>query len=383
MYMVRELHEELFAGLPGQLFLGVMGGLFVVAIISGAVVYGPFMRKLDFGTIRRDKTRHLKWLDLHNLLGIVTLTWAFVVGVTGVMNTLAQPLFSLWRTDHLPRLLAPYQGKPLPARLHSVQGIVDTARQALPDTEVVSVVFPWVAMCGHVLVKPVVTTPATQHRRPLVMPDASPLIGLFMPHPTASTSFTAPDLLHCLEIRRSVKPAALSEPGPNPDELRRLLTVASRVPDHGALVPWRFILFQGDARQAASAQPAAAYLAQHPELSEQTMGTFARLSRLFPQAPLVVAVVSRADPSDRKPEWEQVLTAGTVCMNLITAATTLGYASVWLTGWAAYNVAALAALGVRAEEKVAGFIHIGTAKERPPDRSRPDPDDLVTEWTAK
>jgi nitroreductase len=214
------------------------------------------------------------------------------------------------------------------------------------------------------------------------MADASRLISPFMPHPTASTAFTAPDLLHRLEIRRSVKPAALGEPGPNPDELRRLLTVASRVPDHGALVPWRFIVFQGDARQAASAQLAAAYSGQHPDLSEQTVATLAKLSRLFAQAPLVVAVVSRADPNARKPEWEQVLTAGAVCMNLITAATAVGYASVWLTGWAAYNVDALAALGVRVEEKVAGFIHIGTAKERPPDRSRPDLGALVTEWTA-
>lgn len=215
------------------------------------------------------------------------------------------------------------------------------------------------------------------------MTDAISLTRPFMPHSTTSTPFTIPDLLHCLETRRSVKPAALGEPGPNPDELRRLLTVASRVPDHGALVPWRFILFQGEARQAASARLAAVHLAQHPNQSAQVVGTLPKLSRLFAQAPLVVAVVSRADPSARKPEWEQVLTAGAVCMNLITAATTIGYASVWLTGWAAYNVDALAALGVRAEEKVAGFIHIGTAKERPPDRSRPDLDDLVTEWAAE
>jgi nitroreductase len=97
---------------------------------------------------------------------------------------------------------------------------------------------------------------------------------------------------------------------------------------------------------------------------------------------LVVAVVSRADPCARKPEWEQVLTAGAVCMNLITAATAAGYASVWLTGWAAYDAEALATLGVRAEEKVAGFIHIGTAPERPPDRARPVLDDLITDWST-
>jgi nitroreductase len=173
----------------------------------------------------------------------------------------------------------------------------------------------------------------------------------------------------------------LSEPGPTPGQLRRLLTIASRVPDHGRLVPWRFILFQGEARQAASTQLAALYLTQHQEMSERTMGTLAKLSRLFTQAPLVVAVVSRADPNARKPEWEQVLTVGAVCMNLIAAATAQGYASVWLTGWAAYDADATTALGVRAEEKVAGFIHIGTAQEHPPDRPRPDLDDLVTRWT--
>lgn len=174
MYMMRELHEELFAGLPGQLFLGVMGVLFVVAIISGAVVYGPFMRKLTFGTVRRDKARRLQWLDLHNLLGIVTLTWAVVVGVTGVMNTLGQPLFSLWRADYLRRLLAPYQGTPLPARLHSVQGIVDTARQALPDTEVVSVVFPntRVGSPRHYLIWTRGTTPLTSRPFTPVLIDA-------------------------------------------------------------------------------------------------------------------------------------------------------------------------------------------------------------------
>src|SRR5919106_1466678 len=129
------------------------------------------------------------------------------------------------------------------------------------------------------------------------MPDAILMSSPSVSDLTTSTSCSAPDLLSLLETRRSVKPAALGEPGPNPVELRRLLTVASRVPDHGALVPWRFIVFHGDARQAASAQLAAAYSAQHPDLSEQTVGTLAKLSRLFAQAPLVVAVVSRADPN--------------------------------------------------------------------------------------
>ena len=98
---------------------------------------------------------------------------------------------------------------------------------------------------------------------------------------------------------------------------------------------------------------------------------------------MVVDVISRAHPNARKPEWEQVLTAGAVCMNLITAATARGYASIWLTGWAAYDAHALDVLGVRVMEKVAGFIHIGTTQERPPDRIRPVLDELITDWSIR
>ncbi|MGB6875432.1 MAG: PepSY-associated TM helix domain-containing protein [Candidatus Acidiferrales bacterium] len=142
MGYVTELHTELFAGLVGQLFLCVMASLFVVALVSGFVVYGPFMRKLNFGTYRADSSRRVKWFDLHNLLGIVTLCWALVVGLTGVMNTLADPLFGVWRAQELPHLLAPYKGKPLPTQLGSVDAAVETARAAVPGTEITSVVFP-------------------------------------------------------------------------------------------------------------------------------------------------------------------------------------------------------------------------------------------------
>ncbi len=142
MGYVRELHTDLFAGLPGQLFLCVMASLFVAALVSGFVLYGPFMRKLNFGTYRTDSSRRVKWFDLHNLLGIVTLCWALVVGLTGVMNTLADPLFGVWRAQELPRLLAPYQGQPLPTRFGSVDAAVETARAAAPGNEITSVIFP-------------------------------------------------------------------------------------------------------------------------------------------------------------------------------------------------------------------------------------------------
>jgi nitroreductase len=215
------------------------------------------------------------------------------------------------------------------------------------------------------------------------MPDPVSMSSSSISHLATADSHSLSDLLTVLETRRSVKPAALGEPGPNSDELRRLLTIASRVPDHGALVPWRFMLLQGEARRVASAQLAAVYAAQHPEQSPETVATLAKLSQVFTQSPLVVTVISRADPGARRPEWEQVLTVGAVCMNLLAAATAMGYASVWLTGWAAYDAKAQATLGVRVGEKVAGFIHIGTARERPPDRIRPELDELITDWSAR
>jgi uncharacterized iron-regulated membrane protein len=137
-----ELHAEMLLGLPGGLFLGAMGLLFVVAIVSGVVLYAPFMRRLAFGTVRARKAPRTKWLDLHNLLGIVTLAWALVVGVTGVINTLAKPMFDLWRAQEMPRLLAPYRNTAIPAMLASADAAVATARRALPDMNVTSVIFP-------------------------------------------------------------------------------------------------------------------------------------------------------------------------------------------------------------------------------------------------
>lgn len=112
MWVMFKLHVDLFAGLPGMLFLGLMGFLLLVAIVSGAVLYSPFMRKLDFGTVRRERRVRLKWLDLHNLLGIVTLVWLFVVGATGMLNTWADLMVKYWQHDQLSALLAPYQGSP-------------------------------------------------------------------------------------------------------------------------------------------------------------------------------------------------------------------------------------------------------------------------------
>lgn len=142
MGIMLSLHVDLFASLPGELFLGFMGLLFCIAIVSGVVLYGPFMKKLEFGTVRAGRSTRLKWLDLHNLLGIVTLVWAFVVGFTGVINELSTPLFRLWQSTELVRILEPYKGQGVPAELSSAQAAADTARKALPGNEVSFIAFP-------------------------------------------------------------------------------------------------------------------------------------------------------------------------------------------------------------------------------------------------
>ena len=141
MYLMLKLHTDLFMGLPGLLFMGFMGLLFAAAIISGIVLYKPFMRRLDFGDVRHDKPR-LKWLDLHNLLGVVTIVWALVVGLTGSLNTLATVLIGVWQGDQMAEMVAPYRDQPRLERFGSLQAALDTARQAVPDMETSFVAFP-------------------------------------------------------------------------------------------------------------------------------------------------------------------------------------------------------------------------------------------------
>jgi len=184
-----------------------------------------------------------------------------------------------------------------------------------------------------------------------------------------------PEALDLLRTRRSVKPVEMSGPGPGAAEIDALLTIASRVPDHGKLIPWRFIVFEGDARLKAGESIAAAFKGKYPDATgEQVAFESGRLAR----APLVIAVVSRAGPHVKIPEWEQVLSAGAAAMNLVTAAHALGYAANWITEWYAYDRGVLDALGVAPNEKIAGFVHIGRVKEKPDDRPRPPLGDIVT-----
>jgi nitroreductase len=185
------------------------------------------------------------------------------------------------------------------------------------------------------------------------------------------------DALELLKTRRSVKPMELSGPGPSPTELDALLTVASRVPDHGKLAPWRFIVFEGDARLRAGEAIAAAYCEDHPD-AKPDLVAFER--QRLARAPLVVAVISRAAPHVKIPEWEQVLSAGAAAMNLVLAAHAMGFAATWITEWYAYDQRVRAAIGLQSHERIAGFVHIGRSAHPVEDRARPALSDVVTRY---
>jgi nitroreductase len=187
------------------------------------------------------------------------------------------------------------------------------------------------------------------------------------------------DALKLLTTRRSTKPNELAGPAPSAADLDTLLTIASRVPDHGKLTPWRFIVFEGDARRVAGDAIAAAFKAKYPDAKpEQVDAERARLMR----APLVVAVVSRAAPHVKIPEWEQVLSAGAAAMNLVLAAHALGYGASWITEWYAYDRAVLDAWGLAPHERIAGFVHIGRPPGVPEDRPRPPLSEIATRFSA-
>jgi nitroreductase len=187
------------------------------------------------------------------------------------------------------------------------------------------------------------------------------------------------DALKLLTTRRSFKAVELNGPAPSAAELGTLLTIASRVPDHGKLTPWRFIVFEGDARAAAGEAIAAAFRAKYPDAKPEHVE--AERQRLI-RAPLVVAVVSRAAPHVKIPEWEQVLSAGAATMNLVLAAHALGFGANWITEWYAYDRSVLDALGLAPHERIAGFVHIGRPPGAPEDRPRPPLDEIATRFPA-
>jgi len=186
-----------------------------------------------------------------------------------------------------------------------------------------------------------------------------------------------PDALDLLKTRRSIKPREMRGPGPSPAELETILTIGARVPDHGKLVPWRFIIFEGDARIRAGEVIANVFARKNPQATTAEIDIE---KRRLTDAPLVIGVVSFTKPHPKVPPWEQELSAGASAMNIVTAATALGYGACWLTGWFAFDRDVLDGLGLKADEKFAGFIHIGTAGKPSEDRPRPLLSDIVTRF---
>lgn len=181
----------------------------------------------------------------------------------------------------------------------------------------------------------------------------------------------APEVLNFLARRRSASALTLRAPAPAADDLEILLRLAVRVPDHGKLTPWRFIILEGPAKAAIS-EKLTAMAAGRPDAPK----ALAALGK-FNAPPLAVCVVSHVKAGDI-PEWEQLMSAGAVCMTLVNAATALGYGANWITDWYAFDDAALAVLGVEPGERMAGVIYMGTPAEPPQERVRPDLATLIS-----
>lgn len=183
-----------------------------------------------------------------------------------------------------------------------------------------------------------------------------------------------PDALALLRSRRSPKILDMSGPGPTPAEVDEMLAIASRVPDHGKLTPWRFIVFEGEGRLRAGDAIVEAFLADNPGAEPDRVALErARLAH----APTVVAVVSTARPHPKIPEWEQTLSAAAAATMLVIAANALGFSAVWLTQWYSYDPRVRAALGLEPDERFIGFVHVGTPAHPPEDRPRPALSDIV------
>jgi nitroreductase len=188
------------------------------------------------------------------------------------------------------------------------------------------------------------------------------------------------ETIDLLLTRRSAKPAMLGAPGPSSAELATILTAATRVPDHKKLVPWRFIVFEGEARAAFGRVLSEACLAEGAQAPTQGRLESERMRLL--RSPLVIAVISRVTPNPAAPEWEQVLSCGAACFNLCLAANALGFGTCWITEWYSYSPAVRDALHLAVNERIAGFVYIGTATQRQEERERPQLAGIVTRWNG-
>lgn len=194
-----------------------------------------------------------------------------------------------------------------------------------------------------------------------------------------STFNDTSSLLAFLRTRKSASAKAMGGPGPSAAQLHDMLTLATRVPDHGKLTPWRFISFTGEARGKIGERFAARWKVLHPEHGPEIL---AFMTGFMLRAPTVVAVVSTAAEHPKIPVWEQQMSAAAVCFNLELAAQAHGFDATWLTDWVAYDAEAKSAMGVKPDENIAGLIFFGTASAPLEDRPRPDVGSLLTEWSA-
>ncbi len=190
----------------------------------------------------------------------------------------------------------------------------------------------------------------------------------------------ASSALSLLQTRRSCRPRDLAAPGPNPAELRQILAIAARIPDHGKLSPWRFVHVPQSARGELQALLERAYRADNPEPGRLELDAIERFAR---QAPELIVLVSAPAESTKIPLWEQQLSCGAAGMNLLNAVHALGYAAGWVTGWATYSAEVRRAFASGAEDRIAGFIFIGTAAVELEERVRPDLDRIVIEWPPR
>ncbi len=186
-------------------------------------------------------------------------------------------------------------------------------------------------------------------------------------------------VLMFLKHRKSASAKAMAGPGPSAEQMAEILEIAVRVPDHGKLTPWRFILFEGEARSQVGEKFAEFWAQLNPTHGADSLN-FQR--GLFMRAPAVVAVVSTATAHGKIPVWEQQMSAAAVCYNIVLAATALGFGVQWQSDWVAYDAGAKAAMGVKDEEQVAGLIYIGQTTVSLEDRPRPDAKTLLTIWGA-
>jgi nitroreductase len=185
------------------------------------------------------------------------------------------------------------------------------------------------------------------------------------------------DTLDLLHTRRSVKAVEMTEPGPDAAQLEAILAAGLRVPDHGKLGPWRFVRFLGEARSAFGDVLVEAFRAANPNESIER----ARLEHgRFNRAPVVIGVISSVTPAHKIPEWEQLLSAGAACQNMLVAAHAQGFVAQWLTEWYAYDPGVARALRLGEHERVAGWIYVGSALRPPKERDRPTLASRVSDW---